>query len=104
MNKKEYVHRKPDEITNHLKKKLKQKKDFFGISGVYFLIRDNKIIYIGESSCVYSRIAQHYKEGIKEFNNFIIERVEGLEKRKKIERRHIKRFRPVCNLIHNPSN
>ena len=100
---KTYIHKEHDEITKHISKKTKSKNDFFGVSGVYYLIRGRKVIYIGESSCVYSRLSQHYKEGIKDFDTFAIERVDGEQKRKQYEKRQIQRFRPVCNSVHNPN-
>ena len=38
------------------------------VSGVYFLISDQKIVYIGQSLCIFSRIDQHKK--VKRFDRF----------------------------------
>lgn len=39
-------------------------------SGVYFLIRNNVIVYVGESANVFMRIGQHIAEGTKQFDSF----------------------------------
>jgi hypothetical protein len=38
------------------------------VSGVYFLISDQKIVYVGQSLCIFSRIDQHKK--VKRFDRF----------------------------------
>lgn len=37
--------------------------------GVYFLMYDNIIVYVGQTINVFSRIQGHISEGTKEFNN-----------------------------------
>jgi hypothetical protein len=96
--------RASDDLTPHLKKKVKNKIDFFGVSGVYYLIKEKKIVYIGESYCVYSRLSQHFKENIKDFDSFVIERINGEKQRKLAEKRAIKRHKPLLNSVHNPNN
>lgn len=90
-----------DEIPKHFN--IINKNNFFGLSGVYFLIKDNKIVYVGESSCIFSRISQHYKEEIKNFDFFHYELYEGEINRKQKERKYIKKFRPIYNFTHNPN-
>jgi hypothetical protein len=39
-------------------------------SGIYFLIDGHEIVYVGQSENVFSRLAQHAREGVKRFNRF----------------------------------
>lgn len=39
-------------------------------SGVYMLYKNDNIVYVGESSNILSRIGQHIKEGVKDFDEF----------------------------------
>tara|TARA_R110000744_G_scaffold87840_3_gene171420 strand:- start:1337 stop:1735 length:399 start_codon:yes stop_codon:yes gene_type:complete len=81
-----------------------QVSDFFGISGVYYLLRDNEVVYIGESICIFSRLSQHFKSTEKEFNTFKYEKFEGSDlERKRKEAKLIKKYRPVLNFTHNPN-
>ena len=73
----------------------------FGISGVYLLFRDCEIVYIGESKCIYTRIAQHVQDEAKQFDSFKFIRVKGRKARLRKERQMIKRHRPLLNVTHN---
>jgi len=78
--------------------------DFFGISGIYFLFRDNEVVYVGESICIFSRLSQHFKSTEKEFTSFKYEKFEGnATERKKKEAKYIKKYRPILNFTHNPN-
>lgn len=70
-------------------------------SGVYFLFKDKKVVYIGESHCVISRVSQHTQEGIKEFDEFRLIYIEGERDREKEEKKMIRKFRPVYNYTFN---
>ena len=37
-------------------------------SAIYFLIKNNEIVYVGKSLCVLDRISAHLREGIKDFD------------------------------------
>lgn len=76
--------------------------EVFGISGIYYLFNEGKIVYIGESTCVMSRISQHYKEGVKTFTDFKYYVFNGSDKeRKKCEEGAIKKHNPILNFQHN---
>ena len=92
-----------DATPKHINKNKKRKIDFFGVSGVYYLMKDNKVVYIGESSCIFTRLSQHYKEGIKDFDFFYYDKIESEESRKRNEKKQIKSFRPIYNSTHNPN-
>ena len=67
-------------------------------SGVYFLYRDNKLVYVGESGNVFGRIGEHIREGIKEFDEFEFIELSEIE-RKSMEAFLIEIIRPEYNLI-----
>mgnify|MGYP002398217192 CR=1 FL=1 len=74
----------------------------YNISGVYFLFKDDNLIYIGESSCIIRRISEHITNGVMTFNYFKIFQIEpNSDARKEIEKRMIKKHNPICNLQHN---
>jgi hypothetical protein len=75
--------------------------DFFGVAGVYFLMQDDALVYVGETSCVITRIMQHRQD--KEFNGFRFLRVEDGAERLKLEAVYIRRYSPKYNITHNPS-
>lgn len=75
---------------------------YFNKSGIYFLFKETKLVYIGESYCIYSRIAQHLKENVKEFNHFkIYKLIENQQLRKRTEKSLIKKYKPLLNFTHN---
>lgn len=75
---------------------------YFGIPGVYFLFKDEELVYIGESQCIFTRISQHIKEDKKQFDSFRYTKMgTGEEHRKKVERNLIKKYRPKLNFQHN---
>jgi|GEM_PF-3277104 len=74
------------------------------ISGVYFLIYKEEIVYIGSAFDILSRIQMH-KEGKRfMFNRMFIIRCEPKDKigRLKIERNYIEKFKPKNNIALNP--
>jgi len=42
------------------------------ITGLYFLIKGTTIVYVGQSTDIYARIAQHNRDTLKEFDSFSI--------------------------------
>ena len=64
------------------------------VSGVYFLIQDQKIVYVGQSLCIFSRIDQH--ERVKKFNRFAYIPCEKLLL-DPLESLYIHYFRPSLN-------
>lgn len=40
------------------------------LSGVYFLIHEGEVVYVGRSENILGRIAAHISEGEKEFDSF----------------------------------
>jgi hypothetical protein len=73
--------------------------NFFGISGVYFLYMGNKLVYVGESVCIITRLMQHQDKKFDSFK-YIFEPDE--QRRLKLERQYIKDHAPMYNIVHNP--
>jgi len=65
------------------------------VSGVYFLIRDEKIVYVGQSKCVYARLETHKKE--KDFDKVTIVKC-AQDKLKPLEELYIRKFQPPLNI------
>jgi hypothetical protein len=83
------------------KERIKNKSFQFGIAGTYFLFFKGKLVYIGESKCVMSRVSNHFKEKVKEFDDYNMKEFKGSDKqRKAYEKRLIKRFKPKYNIRH----
>ena len=68
--------------------------------GIYFLISDGVIVYIGESNSVYNRIAEHLKDSkLKKFDSYTIELMNDSTKkeRKSMEEMYISLHNPKYN-------
>lgn len=63
---------------------------------VYFLIKDEEIVYVGQTWNVYARIGAHIKS--KEFDSVFMIDVHPSEM-SNIEAAYILKFNPVCNKI-----
>jgi len=81
-----------------LKDILKNKINFIKTSGVYFLILNNEIIYIGMSNHLFRRINQHLNDG-KIFDSFYYMKSK-LDNCKALESFYIKKFKPKFNVEH----
>ena len=66
--------------------------------GVYFLIREDKIVYVGQSIDVFSRIYTHFRENVKEFDNFYFIGC-NREDIDLYETFYIQKFQPTYNCI-----
>ncbi|MEG0848459.1 MAG: hypothetical protein RSE50_00750 [Myroides sp.] len=71
-------------------------------SGVYFLIFENEIQYIGSGMDVLARIQMHKKLKKFRFKKMFILRCDE-EVRLSLEAYYIKKFKPEQNMIHNPN-
>lgn len=43
-----------------------------GTCGLYFLINSGRIVYVGQSVSIESRVSQHFKEGVKVFDSAVV--------------------------------
>lgn len=64
-------------------------------SGIYFLIQDRKIVYVGRSSMVWRRIAAHMIE--KRFDSYYVLECQAADLGA-LERKYIAKFKPVLNI------
>lgn len=73
---------------------------------IYALIREEEIVYIGQTNNYMLRIGQHIKESIKQFDSYKIIEEFTSETKKQInlsEKKYIKKYNPVFNIQHNSS-
>tara|TARA_R110000796_G_scaffold82181_1_gene180505 strand:+ start:114 stop:488 length:375 start_codon:yes stop_codon:yes gene_type:complete len=86
---------------------LSDKRTFKESFIIYALIRNNEIVYIGQSKKILSRIGQHL-QGEKEFDSWSI--VENLGEYgtagelNRLEKKYIRKFMPVYNINYNKLN
>lgn len=71
--------------------------------GVYFLIKDNEIVYVGQSINVIARIMNHAREGRIEFDGFTIIECDA-SLLNEIETHYIVQFCPPYNATRPPNN
>jgi len=65
-------------------------------SGIYFLISDKEIVYVGKSKDVACRINNHKKEDVKKFDNVFFIKVPEKEL-ESTENYYISKFKPKYN-------
>ena len=65
-------------------------------SGIYFLCKENKIKYIGQSNYITGRVTQHIAEGIKDFSNVFFISCPS-NKLNELETLLIRHFQPELN-------
>ncbi len=66
------------------------------ITGLYFLIKGTTIVYVGQSTDIYARIAQHSQDVLKEFDSFSVLEC-PTEHLASPEAHYIYKFRPPLN-------
>jgi excinuclease UvrABC nuclease subunit len=93
----------PKDIISLVKKDKTLIKESNFVSGVYFLLRGEKIVYVGESNNCDYRIATHIHEGVKKFDGFYIFPIRGIYDRKRNEKFLIKKLNPEYNVVHKPT-
>lgn len=69
------------------------------VAGVYLLVRDGEIVYVGQSGNVYSRIAKHMDTARFEFDSFSIFICVDKNDRLKMETELIHKYQPPENRI-----
>lgn len=65
-------------------------------SGIYFLIRGRSVVYVGQSGRARARVLEHAREGIIDFDRYVILPCRN-EDLLSLERRYIESLRPKCN-------
>lgn len=74
------------------------KKD--NIEGVYFLIKNDIVVYVGSSSNCMLRIDSHKRRGKIRFNNWFIEKAS--KDKDSLEAEYIRQLKPKYNIVGNP--
>lgn len=82
------------------KKILSNKIIFENKTGIYFLIKDNEIVYVGQSTQFYTKLSSHVNN--KDFDSYFIIEVPE-EQLTEYEVEYIIKFNPIYNSI-LPSN
>ena len=68
------------------------------VCGVYFLIHDGAIVYVGQSKNVLFRLAEHRRDDVKLFQSFYFIECKASEL-DNLEALYIQKFKPVHNTI-----
>lgn len=74
-----------------------QKINFAEKTGIYFLIKENKIVYIGQTINFDARISQHIQKKRIVFNSVYYLPISDVEM-KFVEEKYIKKFKPRYNI------
>lgn len=80
---------------------VKRSSPVTDLMGVYFLIRQGKIVYVGQSVSVATRVQTH--KSFFEFDKVCVIRVPQNELTR-VEKHYIQKFRPMHNKAANPDN
>lgn len=67
------------------------------ICGVYFLLKGQEIVYVGQSVNVYLRLANHKIDSMKDWDTFFVHRT-AQEHLEQLESMYILKFRPRYNM------
>ena len=70
------------------------------IQGIYCLLQDERIVYIGQSNSIIRRVGFHLGQNRKVFNQFSY--IELSDRRDDLEYELIEKFRPKYNILGNP--
>lgn len=66
-------------------------------TGIYFLIRGASVAYVGQSTRARSRVLEHAREGLIQFDRYLILPCKK-EDLLTLERRYIAKLSPACNV------
>ena len=77
-------------------KKAKQiKTDLY--EGCYLLFSNEKLVYVGVSNCIYSRLREHTRENIKEWDTVKFIEEHDRDKAEAMEKNFIQKYKPKYN-------
>ena len=68
------------------------------VCGVYFLIREQQVIYVGQSVDVFARVVYHARERTKIFDRYTVVGCQA-DELDKLEAHYIGRFNPPLNAV-----
>jgi hypothetical protein len=81
-------------ISNIIENKIALNND--NLSGIYFLIKDNKVVYVGKTENGFSRIITHIKKGEKIFDSYAMFNMDT-ELLDEVEIDNILYYKPIYN-------
>lgn len=70
------------------------------IKGIYFLYKNNDIVYIGQTKNLISRLAVHLADKNKDFDSYKFLELPHNMNLNKLERFLIKKFKPEYNILY----
>ena len=65
--------------------------------GCYLLFSNKKLVYVGVSNCIYSRLREHTRENIKEWDTVKFFEEHDRDKQFEMENNFIKKYKPKYN-------
>jgi excinuclease UvrABC nuclease subunit len=80
----------------------KKQEMYRRMTGIYFLIKESELVYVGQSADIMNRIAQHAKESVKDFDSYSILEC-PYEYLTTLEAYCIYKFRPRLNAVFPPN-
>lgn len=86
-----------DAIDNLIKYKVSDLSDNLPLLGVYFLFKDDELIYIGRSTRLFKRIKSHISQ--KDFNYFSFVKCDTFYNADYMERTLINKYKPKLNNV-----
>jgi hypothetical protein len=79
----------------NLKKAKEIQPDLY--QGCYLLFSNEKLVYVGVSNCIYSRLREHTRENIKEWDTVKFIEEHDRDKQFEMENNFIKKYKPKYN-------
>ena len=79
----------------NLKKAKEIQPDLY--QGCYLLFSNEKLVYVGVSNCIYSRLKQHTNENIKEWDTVKFFEEHDRDKALEMENNFIQKYKPKYN-------
>ena len=104
MEKESYLLLREDFILEHLFTLEPNSNCVYGLRLVYFLLRDKKVVYVGQSSRGLARIFEHQIDSLKKFDSvsyIFLGREDDLND---FEAFYIANFRPIYNILMPKNN
>jgi excinuclease UvrABC nuclease subunit len=71
------------------------------VAGVYFLLKEDVVVYVGQAKDVGARIAAHVLQKQGQFDRIVFQKVEDFATRLEREKHYIRAWRPVLNIALN---
>lgn len=71
------------------------------LAGVYFLILDEEVVYVGQSSNIHMRLQSHINQDVKLFDDAWYISEKDKPKRLYLEMNLIQMYKPIYNVVTN---